>query len=487
MGHLVGRRQDQALLWGNVLFNSLRFAVFLPVVLAIYWALRFRAQNVLLLIASYVFYAAWNWRFLSLLILQTLVDFVAGRAIGRSDDQAVRRRFLVTAIAINLTILGVFKYYDFFVSSAVELMKWFDLQPNPPLLEVLLPVGISFYTFQSITYSFDIYRRRIAPTKSLINYSVFVAYFPHMVAGPIQRANHLLPQIERPRPRPSADKIRSGLFLILLGLFKKVAVADAVAQVANRTFAASDRAGSIALLLGVIAFSLQIYGDFAGYSDIARGVSRLFGIELTRNFEQPYLSRNITEFWRTWHISLSTWLHDYLYIPLGGNKGGNLTTYRNLLLTMLLGGLWHGASWTFVIWGGLHGFLLAIHRVVGGYVPRGKLDKLRWRDLPMIFVTFALVSLLWIFFRADTLTQAAEYLRGLASARAGGISMDDAIVVFWGAAFIFLFDVAQRWTGEHEPVLAWHPAVRGATYAVLFLSVLMWSGGVAQPFIYFQF
>lgn len=470
-----------------MLFNSLQFAIFFPVVLAVYWALRFRAQNVLLLIASYVFYAAWDLRFLGLLMFQTLVDFVAGRAIGHSENEAYRKKILITAIAINLSILGVFKYYEFFVSSAVEFLSWLGLEPNPPLLEVLLPVGISFYTFQSITYSFDIYRRRIAPTNSLVNYSVFVAYFPHMVAGPIQRADHLLPQIERPRVRPSAEMIRSGLFLILLGLFKKVAVADAVAQVANRMFAASDSAGSFALLLGVAAFSLQIYGDFAGYSDIARGVSRLFGIELTRNFEQPYLSRNITEFWRTWHISLSTWLHDYLYIPLGGNKGGRLTTYRNLVITMLLGGLWHGAAWTFVIWGGLHGCLLAAHRAVGGYAPRDKLERLQWRHLPRVIITFALVSLLWIFFRADTLTQAGEYLRGLASARSGGISVDDVIIVAWAAIFIILFDIAQRFSGKHEPVLAWHPALRGATCAALFLSVLMWSGGAAQPFIYFQF
>ena len=470
-----------------MLFNSLQFALFAPTVLLFYWLLKFRGQNVLLLVASYIFYAAWDWRFLSLLIFQSLVDFVAGKKIGTSEDEAYRKRWLVIAVSINLTILGIFKYYGFFVDSAIGLLEWFGLSPNPPLLEILLPIGISFYTFQSITYSFDVYRRRLGHTESLLNYSVFVAYFPHMVAGPIQRADHLLPQIERPRTRPGAAEVRSGLFLILMGLFKKVAVADAVAPVANRAFAGAEDGGSLLLMLGVVAFALQIYGDFAGYSDIARGVSRLFGIELTRNFEQPYLSRNITEFWRTWHISLSTWLHDYLYVPLGGNQRGNRTTYRNLLITMLLGGLWHGASWTFVIWGGLHGLFLAIHRALGGYAPRGKLDPLRPRDLPKILGTFALVALLWVFFRAATLTEAVDYLVGLFSGRPGPVDLDDVIIVGFSAALVLVLDLAQRVTNDHEAVLRWAPPLRGIAYGILFLSIVLWSGGEAQPFIYFQF
>ena len=239
-----------------MLFNSLQFALFAPTVLGLYWLLKFKGQNVLLLIASYLFYAAWDWRFLSLLMFQSLVDFVAGKKIGESEDDDTRKRWLVIAVSINLAILGVFKYYGFFVDSAIGLLEWFGLSPNPPLLEILLPIGISFYTFQSITYSFDVYRRRLEPTKSLLNYSVFVAYFPHMVAGPIQRADHLLPQIERPRTRPGSAEVRSGLFLILLGLFKKVAVADAVAPVANRAFEASADGGSLLLMLGVVAFAL---------------------------------------------------------------------------------------------------------------------------------------------------------------------------------------------------------------------------------------
>jgi alginate O-acetyltransferase complex protein AlgI len=470
-----------------MLFNSIEFALFLPVVLSLYWLTPFRVQNVLLLVASYLFYAAWDWRFLSLLIFQSLVDYVAGLGIGRNAEERVRKRYLVGAITINLLILGAFKYYGFFVDSALGVFRWMGFEPNPPLLEVLLPVGISFYTFQSITYSFDVYRQRLAPTRNLLNYAVFVAYFPHMVAGPIQKANHLLPQIEHPRRFPDASMLWSGLFLILMGLFKKVAIADSVALVANETFSAGSSASSAELLVGVVAFALQIYGDFAGYSDIARGVSRLFGIELTRNFEQPYLSRNITEFWRTWHISLSSWLHDYLYVPLGGNKRGRLATYRNLLITMLLGGLWHGASWTFVIWGGLHGLCLAIHRAFGGHADRGRPPTPRWRDLPRILATFGVVSLLWVFFRSATLTQAMDYFQGLFSFAPGPVDIDHVVWVGFGAVMLLILDLGQRISGDHSVVMRWSPAPRGATCAILFLAIVMWSGGEAQPFIYFQF
>lgn len=470
-----------------MLFNSIEFAIFCPIVLALYWALRWRGQNVLLLIASYIFYMAFDWRFLSLIVFQTIVDYVAGLGIGRNEDEEVRKRYLITAISINLAVLAIFKYYGFFVDSAIDLFNAIGFRPNPPLLKIILPIGISFYTFQSITYSFDVYRRRVEPTKDFIAYGVFVAYFPHMVAGPIQQAKHLLPQIEEPRVRPTWGKLRSAFFLILMGLFKKVAVADAVALVANRAFGSPNEVGSATLALGLVAFALQIYGDFAGYSDMARGISRLFGIELTRNFEQPYLSRNITEFWRTWHISLSSWLHDYLYVPLGGNKGSSTKTYRNLMITMLLGGLWHGASYNFVIWGGLHGALLAIHRAMGGYVPRGRPEPLRFREIPKILGTFVIVCLVWTFFRAAEFTLASDYLRGLFSFRPGPVNLDDVIIVAFSALVILILDLSQRVTSDHEAVLRWHPALRGVAYAVLLLSVVLWSGGAAQPFIYFQF
>jgi len=471
-----------------MLFNSITYAFFLPAVLGLYWLLRPRAQNMLLLVASYVFYGAWDYRFLSLIWISTLIDYVVGLRLQRTQDEGSRKRLLLVSVGANLGILATFKYFGFFVDSFNDFMGVLGLAPNVPLFEVLLPVGISFYTFQTMSYTFDIYRRRMEPTHSLLNFATFVAFFPQLVAGPIERAAHLLPQIERPRPRPSFDTFRSGLFLILLGLFKKVAIADAVAPIANEAFGGASEASSLTLVLGVLAFSLQIYGDFSGYSDIARGSSRLFGIELMRNFEQPYLSRSITEFWRTWHISLSSWLHDYLYVPLGGNKAGRWVTYRNLMLTMLLGGLWHGAAWTFVIWGGMHGLLLGLHRAVGGYVPRGRPPMPRLRDVPGILTTFACVSLLWVFFRADSLTGAVDYLSGLAVWRAGAADFDDVLLIAISLLFIVVIDVSQRVTADHAAVARrWHPVPRGMAYAVMFLAIVMWSGGAAQQFIYFQF
>ncbi len=471
-----------------MLFNTISYAIFLPVVLGLYWVLRHRQQNVLLLIASYVFYGAWDYRFLALIWISTLIDYSVGLGLGRTDDDSRRKRMFLISVAANLGILGVFKYYGFFATSFTEFLGTFGLAPNVPLFEVLLPVGISFYTFQTMSYTFDIYRRRMEPTRSLLDFATFVAFFPQLVAGPIERAVHLLPQISRRRERPSLDVFRSGLFLILLGLFKKVAIADAVAPIANGAFGNSADAGSLTLVLGVLAFALQIYGDFSGYSDIARGSSRLFGIELMRNFEQPYLSRSITEFWRTWHISLSSWLHDYLYVPLGGNKSGRWITYRNLMLTMLLGGLWHGAAWTFVIWGAAHGLLLGLHRALGGYAPRGRPPMPRLRDVPGILTTFVCVSLLWVFFRADSLSEALNYFSGLFVWRAGVVNADHVLLIAVSLAFILIIDVSQRITADHAVVARrWPPALRGVAYAVMFLSIVMWSGGAAQQFIYFQF
>ena len=470
-----------------MLFNSLEFALFLPVVLGLYWLLRLRGQNVLLLAASYVFYGAWDVRFLSLIAVSTLIDYGVGRKLGSTEDDRKRRIWLVTSISAQLTLLAFFKYFGFFVESFVGLFTWLGLEVNPPLFEVLLPVGISFYTFQTISYIFDVYRRRIEPTNNLITFATFVAYFPQLVAGPIERAKNLLPQIESPRTRPGAEQIRSGLLLMLIGYFKKVAIADAIAPYVNDAFAAGSNAGRGTLLLGALGFSLQIYGDFSGYTDIARGVSRLFGVELMRNFDQPYLSRSITEFWRTWHISLSAWLHDYLYVPLGGNKRGRLATYRNLILTMLLGGLWHGAAWTFVVWGGLHGLLLAGHRAIGGYVPRDRATPVRWRQIPSILLTFATVTALWVFFRAETLGDAFQYLGGMATAPWGVVDPDALVIVLVSTLFVLLLDLAQRLSADDAVILRWPAVARGASVAVLLVAIVIWTGGSSQPFIYFQF
>ncbi len=355
------------------------------------------------------------------------------------------------------------------------------------MLTIVLPVGISFYTFQTMSYTIDIYRGRLAPTKNLLSFAVFVAFFPQLVAGPIERAKHLLPQFEVRRSAVGWQQVGSGLYLILLGLFKKVVLADSVAPIVEEAFAGADSAGWIQLLIGVYAFSLQIYGDFSGYSSIARGSARLLGIDLMVNFNQPYLSRNITQFWRTWHISLSTWLRDYLYISLGGNRGTRLATYRNLMITMLLGGLWHGPSWEFVIWGGLHGLYLIAHRRLRHAHEGGENDAPKLRDAPAIVATFHLVALAWVFFRAPDLTQALEYLDGLLTLRAGPIPWDSIVLVVPLMLASLGLDLAQRRGGSHEAILAWPAMRRGLVYGTFLVGIVLFSGQPTVPFLYFQF
>ena len=341
-----------------MLFNSYEYALFLIVVLVAYHLLlKRRLQNVVLLLASYWFYAAWDARFLSLIWISTIVDYTVGLRIQASRDagRAQRGRYwLGLSLATNLGLLGFFKYYGFFIDSAVDFLQGFGFSASPSTLSVILPVGISFYTFQTLSYTFDVWRGSLAPTRNALDFALFVAFFPQLVAGPIERASRLLPQIQRDRSVASAD-VSTGIYLILTGLVRKVVIADTAGLIADKYFADPASHGGLELVVGILLYTLQIYGDFAGYSNIARGSARLLGFELMRNFRHPYFSASVTEFWQRWHISLSTWLRDYLYIPLGGNRRGVRRTYVNLLATMLLGGLWHGASWNFVIWGGLQG------------------------------------------------------------------------------------------------------------------------------------
>jgi D-alanyl-lipoteichoic acid acyltransferase DltB (MBOAT superfamily) len=479
-----------------MVFNSVQYALFLPTVLGLYWLLKRREQNLLLLAASYAFYAFWDYRFLGLMWISTGTDFVVGRILDSTDDPKRRKRIFLASLVVNLGILGFFKYFGFFVDSAVDLLQAFGFEGNRPTLEILLPVGISFYTFHGISYTFDVHRRDLPACRSLIDFGCFVAYFPQLVAGPIGRAHVQLPQFENERRAPGYDEIRSALFLILLGLFKKIAVADALAPFVDQTFSGAGTASATQLVLGSYAFALQIYGDFSGYSDIARGSSRLFGIELLRNFEQPYLSRNMTAFWRTWHISLSTWLRDYLYVPLGGNRRSELATYRNLILTMVLGGLWHGAAWTFVVWGLLHGVFLAVHRRFSSRPGHSRDDQfrdgtvarpVRWRDVPSIVVTFHAVCFAWIFFRANSFAQAFDYILGLLTMRGGPVPSDLVVLVFGLGAAAFLIDLAQRNFQNETVVITWAPVARGLVYAALSLGIVVFSGGTPVPFIYFQF
>ncbi len=515
-----------------MVFNSLQYAVFLPVVLCAYWLLRHRGQNALLLLASYVFYAMWDWRFLGLMLLSTTVDYTVGRQLASTADDRVRRRWFLASLAVNLGVLGYFKYAGFFVESAADLLRplGFDSEPT---LRILLPVGISFYTFHGISYTFDVFRRQLRPATDLLSFAVFVAYFPQLVAGPIGRAHLQLPQFEHPRRRPDRDTVRAGCTLIVLGLFQKVVIADALAGTVDAAFARPDSVGWKTAVVGAYAFALQIYGDFCGYSHIARGSSKLLGIELPRNFDQPYLSANVTEFWRTWHISLSTWLRDYLYVPLGGNRHGARRTERNLLATMVIGGLWHGAAWTFVAWGAIHGALLAAHRRLLGAraTPRaamepqpvaagqgvtaaalppspeqaavvadapGGVDPAPWiehptpplprrRDLLRILATFHLVVLAWVPFRAASLSDAVDLVRGIVTFRSGPLDGNGLVLLLAAAGASFGIDLAQRAGRREWAMLAWPPLARGVALGAAVVAIVVFSGGTPVPFIYFQF
>jgi D-alanyl-lipoteichoic acid acyltransferase DltB (MBOAT superfamily) len=474
-----------------VLFNSTQFLVFLAIVLPLYYALAHRWQNVMLLVASYVFYGCWDWRFLSLLAISTIVDFTCALLIHRTPEPLKRKRLLLVTLCLNLGFLGFFKYFGFFADSFAELMALFGVHASVPTLRIVLPVGISFYTFQSISYTIDVYYRRAEPTTDFIAFALYVSYFPHLVAGPIQRATHLLPQMQAPR-RVDQTGIATACQLMLMGYFKKVFIADGVAPYVDQAFAQPRAMGSPQLLLSLYLFAIQIYGDFSGYTDIARGVSRLLGIELTLNFKQPYLAANITEFWRRWHIALSSFLRDYLYIPLGGNRHGTAMTHRNLLLTMLLGGLWHGASWNFVAWGGLHGLYLSAHRMMSegrrvesSRVPRGLFEWVVY--VIKVVVTFHVVCLAWIFFRAKDFRGAWTYLLGLVQ---NWRPCPTAFLVCAGCYMLMalLVDLACWQYDQELPALDTWPAWRrGLVYAAMMVLISFVGELNARPFIYFQF
>ena len=399
-------------------FNSFAFALFLPVVFILYWFVFNKnksTQNTLLILASYYFYSCWDWHFLFLLIFSTLLDYYTALKIEKSSSESGRKFWFWLSVSVNLGFLGVFKYYNFFASSFAVLLQGFGLKASPFLLHVILPVGISFYTFHGLSYVIDIYYKRIKAEKNFIDYSLFVCYFPLLVAGPIERATHLLPQVKVKRSF-DFEKAKEGMHQLIWGLFKKVVIADTCATYANAIFDHYTAMNSFSLLLGAFYFAFQIYGDFSGYSDMALGMSKLFGLDLLRNFNYPYFSRDIAEFWRRWHISLSSWFRDYVYIPLGGSKGSKAKQLRNVFVIFLLSGFWHGANWTFIAWG----FINALY-----FLPlllqnsnRSNMDTIRlsWdldsvkAFLSMLF-TFMLTCLAWVFFRAKSISEALDYLR----------------------------------------------------------------------------
>jgi alginate O-acetyltransferase complex protein AlgI len=396
-----------------MLFDSPVYIVFLTVVTLLFWCLRFRAQNYFLLAASYFFYGWWDWRFVLLLAFSSVVDFYVAQAIVAAESVKRRRVLLALSVALNFSILGFFKYFNFFVDSFLDLAPALGLHNLPRVfVQIILPPAISFYTFQEVAYIVDVYHRKLRPAKSLVDYALFVSLFPHLIAGPIQRPSHLLPQIQQPRVW-DANKAFNGLLLILEGLFRKVVIADNCALVANAAFGGNFGApNTMVVLLGTLAFAFQIYGDFSGYSSIARGSAQLLGFHFAVNFRQPYLAQSLQDFWRRWHISLSSWLREYLYIPLGGNRHGKFRTYVNLLMTMLLGGLWHGANWTFVVWGGLHGFGLAAERLLSGQREIMDSRNPSGRFIRRV-VVFTFVCVSWIYFRSQTLAGAFGQLRAL--------------------------------------------------------------------------
>ena len=398
-------------------FNSFHFAVFLPIIFILYWWIGSKSksyQNYILIASSYYFYSCWDWRFLFLLVFSTLLDYFSAIQIENSTEGKQRKMWLWLCVSINLGFLGVFKYYNFFASSFSEMLTGVGLKTNPILLDLVLPVGISFYTFHGLSYIIDIYYKRITSERNFVDYSLFVSYFPLLVAGPIERATHLLPQVKVKRTF-DYEKAKEGVYQIVWGLVKKVVIADSCAVYANEIFNHYPSMNSYSLILGAVYFAFQIYGDFSGYSDIALGTSKLFGIDLLRNFNYPYFSRDIAEFWRRWHISLSSWFRDYLYIPLGGNNGGMWFKIRNTFIIFLVSGFWHGANMTYVAWG----FINAMY-----FLPLLVLNKNRknvddftigfdWSSIKIvlnILVTFGITCLAWIFFRAKTVTDAWLYI-----------------------------------------------------------------------------
>ncbi len=395
-----------------MLFNSIEFFIFLPIVFTLFWSIQsysLRAGNCILLGASYLFYGWWDWRFLSLIAISSLADFLIGQGIASIQTERTRRGLLFASLLVNLGILGFFKYFNFFIDSLVSLHPYIEEQIGYNTLNVILPVGISFYTFQTLSYTIDVYRGKISACKDPLAFFTFVAFFPQLVAGPIERASHLLPQFHK-KSKFDIDWAFSGIQLIIWGFFKKVVIADNCAVLVDPIFTDYASQSSISLVLGAILFGIQIYCDFSGYSDIAIGTARLLGFDLMTNFRFPYLSSNIAEFWRRWHISLSTWFRDYVYIPLGGSRGSRLKITQNVIIVFMVSGLWHGANWTFVFWGLIHAILFLPLILLGSNKNNGSKNRVIMRILKSLG-TFSVVCLAWIFFRAESLPVAVEYIQ----------------------------------------------------------------------------
>ncbi len=484
-----------------MLFNSLDFAIFLPLVFSLYWVMNgmpLRYQNLFLVAASYLFYGWWDWRFLILILFTSSLDFIISRGLSEIGHPGKRKALLSISIITDLGILGFFKYFNFFQENFIAAFTFFGHPIQGNSLNIILPVGISFYTFQSLSYTIDVYRRKMKPSENLVDFLAFVSFFPQLVAGPIERASHLLPQFYRKR-KFEYTQAMDGVRQILWGLFKKIVIADNCAIYANQIFNNSGEYSGSTLLVGALFFTFQIYGDFSGYSDIAIGTARLFGFDLMKNFAFPYFSRDVAEFWRRWHISLSTWFRDYLYIPLGGSRNGTWKSIRNTFIIFMVSGFWHGANWTFIVWGALNALyflplmLTNNNRKNLSHVAEGKILP-SFKELIQIISTFSLTVLAWVFFRADNISHAIAYLSTIASPSLFTIPVFDGRLRALRTIVILIIFILIEWKGREkeyaiqqnsEKYQPLHTAI--IAYAILLGIILFGNTGTAVEFIYFQF
>lgn len=481
-----------------MLFNSIEFALFLPIVFLIYWSFsnRLKIQNLFVVVVSYVFYGWWDWRFLLLIALTTICSYYSGIGIVKTHSRKLQRTIMWSNIIFNIGILGLFKYYNFFINNLKILLNPLGIQLDSITLNLILPVGISFYTFQALSYSIDVYRNKIKPTEDIVAFFAFISFFPQLVAGPIERATNLLPQFLA-RRQFHYDQAVEGCRQILWGFFKKMVVADNCAVIVNKVFSDWESMGGINLWIGAVAFSFQIYGDFSGYSDIAIGVARLFGIKLMRNFNVPYFSRDIAEFWRRWHISLTTWFRDYIYIPLGGSRCSKKKVFRNTMIIFLVSGLWHGAEWTFIIWGGYHAILFAPLILLGRNrkyttVVADKSILPTMSESILMGVTFLLVAIGWVLFRADTLPQALGYItRMFTNFHYTTFHLNkNSLIGIIGIMVLLVVEWVER-KREHEFAIAGHGLLRYApiryTLYYSIVMIILFCSKQEGDFIYFQF
>lgn len=480
-----------------MLFNSIDFAIFFPIFFAIYWivAKKLTVRNAFLLTSSYLFYGWWDWRFLFLILFSSIVDFTIGQKIYNATNKRVRKNYLVVSLLINLGLLGYFKYFNFFIDSFIHSFRFFGAEIDSFTLHIILPVGISFYTFQTLSYTIDIYRERLKPTKDWLSFFTFVAFFPQLVAGPIERASHLLPQFFKTY-KFNYNALKSGLLLMAFGLFKKMVLADRLAIVVNEVYNNPTGHSGQDLIIATVFFAFQIYCDFSGYSDIAIGLSRTLGFNLMKNFETPYFSTSITEFWRRWHISLSTWFRDYVYIPLGGSRNGEYRTYFNLFLVFVVSGLWHGAAVTFIIWGAIHGIIIVVEKALSKtplHINRNKL----FPKIIFTAFTFSIVCFAWIFFRANTFADSLYIVKNLFNFNFEKWSLynlglpshefDFAIIVI---ILLLLFDAFHRKYNALKVMNKSNVIVQSLVYTIIVYSIVIfgiYGDNSVSEFIYFQF